>query len=56
MGDYTTFEWIILFWFIVIGIMIGNIGKTATAILYELKKITRIVDAKIGQDFDDKYR
>jgi len=56
MSDYTTFEWIILFWFIVIGIMIGSIGKTATAILYELEKITRIVDAKFRKDFDDKYR
>ena len=56
MSDYTTFEWIILFWFIVIGIMIRGVGKTATAILYELEKITRMVDARLRSDFDEKHR
>lgn len=56
MSDFTTFEWIIMFWFIVIGVLAQSIVRNLMAILDELKTVTRILDERFRQDFEDKYR
>lgn len=52
----TKFNWIIIFMSIGICFILARIEQTMRAGLEELKTITLLLDNKMRQDFNDKYR